>query len=209
MCHQGNDFQITEEFWTDLNDLTREFDQPGRFIFFPGYEWSGNTALGGDRNVVLKREGHTLHRSSHAMVEDVSDANLDTLDVKALHAVVRLEGDVLCLPHVGGRYANLLYTHDKALERSVEVHSDWGTSTGCWKTPSLSGAASASPQIPMATRDVRARRTPAHRCSAPMAASRATWRRICRAMHCGMRCSGAANTRQPEAVEHISRRGCG
>ena len=57
MCHQGNDFQITEEFWTDLNDLTREFDQPGRFIFFPGYEWSGNTALGGDRNVVLKQEG--------------------------------------------------------------------------------------------------------------------------------------------------------
>ena len=87
MCHQGNDFQITEEFWTDLNDLTREFDQPGRFIFFPGYEWSGNTALGGDRNVVLKGEGHTLHRSSHALVEDVSDADLDTLDVKALHAV--------------------------------------------------------------------------------------------------------------------------
>ena len=77
--------------------------------------------------MVLKREGHTLHRSSHALVEDVSDANLDTLDVKALHAVLRLEGDVLCLPHVGGRYANLLYTHDKALERSVEVHSDWGT----------------------------------------------------------------------------------
>ena len=61
------------------------------------------------------------------MVEDVSDANLDALDVKALHAVLRQEGDVLCLPHVGGRYANLLYTHDKALERSVEVHSDWGT----------------------------------------------------------------------------------
>ena len=127
MCHQGNDFQITKEFWKDLNDLTREFDQPGRFIFFPGYEWSGNTALGGDRNVVLKREGHTLHRSSHALVEDVLDANLDTLEVKALHAVLRLEGDVLCLPHVGGRYADLLYTHDTALERSVEVHSDWGT----------------------------------------------------------------------------------
>jgi hypothetical protein len=127
MCHQGNDFQITAEFWQDLNDLTREFDQPGRFIFFPGYEWSGNTALGGDRNVVLKQEARTLHRSSHALVEDLSDAALDTLDVKALHAVLRHEGDVLCLPHVGGRYANLLYTHDKALERSVEVHSDWGT----------------------------------------------------------------------------------
>jgi Protein of unknown function (DUF3604) len=127
MCHQGNDFQITGAFWKDLNDLTRAFDQPGRFVFFPGYEWSGNTALGGDRNVVLKREGRTLHRSSHALVEDLSDLDLDTLDVRALHAVLRREDDVLCLPHVGGRYANLLYTHDKALERSVEVHSDWGT----------------------------------------------------------------------------------
>ncbi len=127
MCHQGNDFQITAEFWRDLNALTREFDQPGRFVFFPGYEWSGNTALGGDRNVVLKGEGRTLHRSCHALVEDLSDADQDALDVRALHAVLRREGDVLCLPHVGGRYANLGYAHDKALERSVEVHSDWGT----------------------------------------------------------------------------------
>jgi hypothetical protein len=127
MCHQGNDFQITASFWRDLNDLTRTLDQPGRFVFFPGYEWSGNTALGGDRNVVLKQEGRSLRRSSHALIEDLSDADLDTLDVKALHAALRLEGDALCLPHVGGRYANLLYTHDKALERSVEVHSDWGT----------------------------------------------------------------------------------
>ena len=34
---------------------------------------------------------------------------------------------MLCIPHVGGRYANLLYAHDRALERAVEVHSDWGT----------------------------------------------------------------------------------
>jgi hypothetical protein len=61
------------------------------------------------------------------LVEDLSDSDLDTLDVRAMHAVLRQEDDVLCLPHVGGRYANLLYTHDKALERSVEVHSDWGT----------------------------------------------------------------------------------
>jgi hypothetical protein len=77
--------------------------------------------------VVLKGEGGTLHRSCHALVEDLSDADKDALDVKALHAMLRQEGDVLCLPHVGGRYANLLYAHDKKLERSVEVHSDWGT----------------------------------------------------------------------------------
>jgi hypothetical protein len=127
MCHQGNDFQITQGFWRDLNALTAEFDRPGRFVFFPGYEWSGNTALGGDRNVIFLDEGRTIRRSCHALVEDLSDADTDALDAKALHAALRAEGGVLCQPHVGGRYANLHYAHDKALERTVEVHSDWGT----------------------------------------------------------------------------------
>jgi hypothetical protein len=127
MCHQGNDFQITQEFWRDLNVLTAAFDKLGRFVFFPGYEWSGNTALGGDRNVIFLGEGRTIRRSCHALVEDLSDAHTDALDATALHAALRAEGDVLCQPHVGGRYANLHHAHDKALERTVEVHSDWGT----------------------------------------------------------------------------------
>jgi hypothetical protein len=127
MCHQGNDFQITAAFWAELNALTAASDEPGRFVFFPGWEWSGNTALGGDRNVILRREGGTLHRSCHALVEDLSDAGSDALEARALHAMLREEGGALCLPHVGGRYANLGYAHDKDLERSVEVHSDWGT----------------------------------------------------------------------------------
>jgi hypothetical protein len=96
-------------------------------VFFPGYEWSGNTALGGDRNVVFGAEGRTIRRSCHALVEDLSDAGNDALDVRALHQALRAEGEVLCVPHVGGRYADLRYAHDRALERAVEVHSDWGT----------------------------------------------------------------------------------
>jgi hypothetical protein len=130
MCHQGNDFQITADFWRELNALTAESTVPGRFVFFPGWEWSGNTALGGDRNVVLKGEGGMLHRSCHALVEDLSDAATDAFDARALHAALHAAGGAeraLCLPHVGGRYAHLGFAHDRALERSVEVHSDWGT----------------------------------------------------------------------------------
>src|SRR5262249_12770987 len=36
--HQGNDFQITDAFWTELNRLTAAFDKPGRFVCVPGYE---------------------------------------------------------------------------------------------------------------------------------------------------------------------------
>ena len=46
----GN-FQVINKFWAYLNELSAEFLEEGRFVTFPGYEWSGNTAVGGDRNV--------------------------------------------------------------------------------------------------------------------------------------------------------------
>ena len=67
--HQGNDFQITDEFWAKLNRLTAELDMPGRFVCLPGYEWSGNTGMGGDRNMFFRREGRPIRRSSHILVE--------------------------------------------------------------------------------------------------------------------------------------------
>jgi hypothetical protein len=127
-CHQGNDFQITPEGWADFNRAFDAFDRPGRFVFFPGYEWSGNTALGGDRNVLFPASGRTIRRSCRALVEAADEAGTDALDARALHAALRADGlPALCIPHVGGRYANLAYAHDRALERAVEVHSDWGT----------------------------------------------------------------------------------
>ena len=67
--HQGNDFQITDTFWKKLNELTAEFDQPGKFVCLPGYEWSGNTGMGGDRNIFYRHEGRPIRRSSHILVE--------------------------------------------------------------------------------------------------------------------------------------------
>ena len=72
--HQGNDFQITDAFWQELNRLTAAFDEPGRFVCVPGYEWSGNTGLGGDRNVFYRREGRPIHRSSRILVRRTGSA---------------------------------------------------------------------------------------------------------------------------------------
>src|SRR5262249_2426972 len=71
ISHQGNDFQITTPFWGKLNALSAQFNRDGRFICYPGFEWSGNTGLGGDRNVLFMREGRQIHRSSHALVDDL------------------------------------------------------------------------------------------------------------------------------------------
>ena len=126
MSHQGNDFQITLPFWNELNRLTAEFNEDGRFIIFPGYEWSGNTGLGGDRNVLFAREGRTIRRSHHALVEDLSDAQTDAHTANDLFNALQDE-DCVVFAHIGGRYADINISHDVRIERSVEVHSDWGT----------------------------------------------------------------------------------
>lgn len=124
--HQGNDFQITSGFWEDLNTLTGEFNKDNRFIAFPGYEWSGNTGLGGDRNVLFMEEGRQIHRSSHALVDDLSDVDTDATSAADLFEVLKGE-DCVVFAHIGGRYADIRMAHDLRLERSVEVHSAWGT----------------------------------------------------------------------------------
>jgi Protein of unknown function (DUF3604) len=123
--HQGNDFQITDAFWKKLNGLTAEFDHPGRFVCLPGYEWSGNTGMGGDRNIFFRHEGRPIRRSSHILVDgETSTEAIYTAD--ELFKVLSAE-DCQVIAHVGGRYADLKYAHDGRIERTVEVHSSWGT----------------------------------------------------------------------------------
>jgi hypothetical protein len=126
MSHQGNDFQITTPFWNELNKLSKEFNADGRFIMFPGYEWSGNTGLGGDRNVMFLNEGRQIHRSHHALIDDLSDVKTDANSADDLFKMLKGE-DVIVFAHIGGRYADIKMAHDARIERSVEVHSDWGT----------------------------------------------------------------------------------
>ncbi len=124
--HQGNDFQITSEFWQWLNELSAEFTEDDRFIVFPGWEWSGNTGLGGDRNVLHMHEGRPIHRSSHALVDDLSDIDSDANSANDLFEALRDE-DCTVFAHIGGRYADIRVAHDQRIEKSVEVHSAWGT----------------------------------------------------------------------------------
>src|SRR6516225_10129215 len=123
--HQGNDFQITDAFWAELNRLTAAFDAPGRFVCLSGYEWSGNTGMGGDRNIFFRREGRPIRRSSHILVQGETSTNAIYTADKLFEALTG--EDCRVIAHVGGRYADVKYAHDGHLERSVEVHSSWGT----------------------------------------------------------------------------------
>ncbi len=124
--HQANDFQVNNAFWNYLNELTAEYHQEGTFVTLPGYEWSGNTAVGGDRNVYFRNEGRQIHRSSHALLTDRSDINTDAPNANRLFEMLANE-DCVIYAHVGGRYADIAYAHDPRLETAMEIHSAWGT----------------------------------------------------------------------------------
>jgi hypothetical protein len=123
--HQGNDFQITDAFWKELNHLTRKFDAPGKFVCVPGYEWSGNTGMGGDRNIFFRHEGGPIRRSSHILVEGRASSE-PVYRADELFRALQGE-DAVLIAHVGGRYADIKFAHDGRIERAVEVHSTWGT----------------------------------------------------------------------------------
>ena len=128
-AHQGNDFQITDEFWAELNALTAKHDAPGKFVALPGYEWSGNTSLGGDRNVFFPTDDRTIRRSSHALIEGGDTDGTDALTCRELFEALEKneEWDVVMYAHCGGRYADIAVAHDGRFEKSVEVHSSWGS----------------------------------------------------------------------------------
>ena len=59
----------------DAASLVAAFNQDDRFVTLPGYEWAGNTGLGGDRNVYYASEqGAVLYRSSTALIDEAPQA---------------------------------------------------------------------------------------------------------------------------------------
>lgn len=122
--HQGNDFQITAAVWEEIKAQANGQNDPGRFVAFVGWEWSGNTPVGGDHNVYYLDDDGPLHRSSHVLIPDKSDAASDCLHITDLYKALKGKRALL-VPHVGGRYANLEW-HDPELEPVIEVYSEWG-----------------------------------------------------------------------------------
>ena len=124
--HQANDFQVNTAFWNHVNELTAEYHEDGRFLTLPGYEWSGNTGVGGDRNVYFRTEGRTIRRSSHALIADRSAIDTDAPTARHLFRALKDE-DCVVYAHIGGRPADIAYAHDPRLETAMEIHSAWGT----------------------------------------------------------------------------------
>ena len=123
---QGNDFQIERrDWWDDVCVQIRKFHEPGKFVTFLGYEWSGITSAGGDHNIIFLHDDQQIHRSSHWLIEDRSDVHTDRYPISELWDTFKGRKDVMAIPHVGGRPANFDFYNPEFI-RVIEIYSQHG-----------------------------------------------------------------------------------
>lgn len=132
--HQGNDFILSDADLEEVRQAAIKYNEPGRFAAFFGWEWSGPTGTGGDRNVLFLDDEGPIFRSSHWQLADdeVDDA---TRAVEAVHArdlqakmrayVAETGRKVIMVPHIGGRRSDF-EVQDPELEPVFEICSNHG-----------------------------------------------------------------------------------
>src|SRR5699024_9186906 len=114
------------EGWQEAKNAVKKFHVDETFIPILGYEWSGNTPKGGDRNVHYLHDDGPLYRTNHWLVEDKSDIDMDRYDLDALYTSLEERDDVLVVPHVGGRRCDITKYYHPDLEPVVEICSTHG-----------------------------------------------------------------------------------
>lgn len=124
--YQANDVYVTDEAWREIMRVSREYNEPGRFVTLLGTEWTGTPEVGGDRNVFFQEEERPLNRSSHWGMEDLADEHTDLCPIPRFYEVYRGTNTMIHL-HVGGDPSNLEF-NDPVLERALEIHSAHATS---------------------------------------------------------------------------------
>jgi hypothetical protein len=109
------DLDAMEREWAEFQAVTKQWEQPGRFVAFPGYEWQGNGRWG-DHNVICRREGQLIQA-------------VDTLPELYAH----LRGlEAIAIPHhtgyLVGQRAPDWSACDETLSPFAEVYSIHGCS---------------------------------------------------------------------------------
>jgi hypothetical protein len=134
---------VTEDWmWSRIKDAAKRFYEPGRYVTFLAYEWSGATDVGGDHNVYTTDADMPLFRSSWVfnyenlrMYHGPNPGANHVEDLfRQLDKIYRDE-NVMAIPHYGGRHANPAF-HNPKLQRQIEIFSDHRRSED-WATPFL------------------------------------------------------------------------
>lgn len=113
----GHHPQFDDE-WETVRAAVKEWNSPGKFITFLGYEWHGDRETYGDHNVFYYEDGPLLA----------------TADLPGLYGKIKDHNGIV-IPHhtayqVGMRGKDWRY-FDEALSPFAEIYSNHGSSEGC------------------------------------------------------------------------------
>ena len=121
--------------WTLICRLVKEYNEPGRFVTFPGYEWTGDRTAWGDHNVFYPYDDPTLDLSG---------------TLEELYGNLRKAGGIAVPHHTayapGNRAKNWDY-HDEELSPFAEIYSVHGSSEGCLTPIGMYRNGSMSPRV--------------------------------------------------------------
>lgn len=105
---------LTDEMWPLLTGAAKEWNEPGRFVTFLGYEWARWRKNGdGDRNVYYPEDDRPLFRAGDPLYSTPPD----------LFRALRTERSAMVIPHHTAHAGNFCdwKDHDPKLERLVEI----------------------------------------------------------------------------------------
>ncbi|SVC30417.1 uncharacterized protein METZ01_LOCUS283271, partial [marine metagenome] len=132
--HQGNDFILSDGDLEEVRLAAKKYNEPGRFAAFFGWEWSGPTGTGGDRNVMFLDDEGPIYRSSHWQLcpDEIAKNAAATEAVHARDLQERIRTymaetgrKVIMVPHIGGRRSDF-QAQDPELEPVFEICSNHG-----------------------------------------------------------------------------------
>lgn len=122
---------LTEDWmWEEIKKTTNRFYQPGRFVTFLAYEWSGQTDVGGDHNVFTTDSDMPIIRcysyfnyENLRMYHGPNKGANHVEDLFRMLAGRQRNENLMVIPHYGGRHANPAF-HNPDLQRAIEIFSD-------------------------------------------------------------------------------------
>ncbi len=132
--HQGNDFILSDADLAEIREAAKKHHEPGQFVPYFGWEWSGPTGTGGDRNVLFLDDDGPIFRSSHWQLrpDEIAEGANETECVSARDLQVRMREyiaetgrKVIMVPHIGGRRSDFEF-QDTELEPIFEICSNHG-----------------------------------------------------------------------------------
>ena len=123
-----HDYALTVDEWRQIQEGAVYYNQPERFVTFPGYEWAWNdgpSADHGHRNVLFLHDDMPLISGSWRGSDTPQDL------YRTLQKISRTGADFLVIPHHTARLPNRIWhdweSTDPEVERLFEMYSLWGS----------------------------------------------------------------------------------